>query len=297
MTEVKQEVRQFYDQVGWQLVNEDFYQNARYEDLRPVSREYIHRCHLRPTRFLNSSGRFLLDAGSGPIQYPEYLQYSSGYQYRVCADISITALREARLRIGNHGLFVVADISHLPFSDEVFDGIVCLHTIHHLPNEEHLSAYTEFHRVLIIERVGTIVNSWPGSRLMNLFDPLIRFANRLRWRWDLLTGKPHRNSVIANKSADQSITKSKPSQDQMPKGTFTERHDLVWIKEVVGEKMPLEIYVWRSVSVRFMRALIHPKLAGRLWLKGLYWFEEQFPHYFGKIGKYPLIVIRKREEV
>ncbi len=42
VSEVKQEVREFYDQVGWQVVGEDLYQNARYEDLRPVSQEYIH---------------------------------------------------------------------------------------------------------------------------------------------------------------------------------------------------------------------------------------------------------------
>ena len=44
---VKQQVREFYDQIGWQEAGEGVYQNAHYEDLRPVSREYIHRCHLR----------------------------------------------------------------------------------------------------------------------------------------------------------------------------------------------------------------------------------------------------------
>ena len=53
--------------------------------------------------------------GSGPIQYPEYLTYSEGYQYRLCLDISIVALIEARKRIGEKGLFVVADVSNLPF--------------------------------------------------------------------------------------------------------------------------------------------------------------------------------------
>ena len=104
MTEVKEEVRQFYDEVGWQLVGADVYQNARYEDLRPVSRQYIHDCHLRVARHLRPQGRYLLDAGSGPVQYPEYLEYSRNYQYRVCADISITALKEARRRLGEHGL-------------------------------------------------------------------------------------------------------------------------------------------------------------------------------------------------
>src|SRR5512143_479083 len=104
MTTVKQEVREFYDQVGWQEVSQGVYQNAHYEDLRPVARDYIHRCHLRVARHLKPAGRFLLDAGSGPIQYPEYLEYSRGYQYRVCADISITALKEARKRVGEPGL-------------------------------------------------------------------------------------------------------------------------------------------------------------------------------------------------
>ena len=65
--EVKEQVRQFYNQVGWQKVGEGIYQNARYEDLRPVSSDYIHRCHLRVKRFLKPDGVYLLDAGSGPI--------------------------------------------------------------------------------------------------------------------------------------------------------------------------------------------------------------------------------------
>ena len=78
------------------MESDGFYQNARYEDLRPVSREYIERCHLRVNRHLDRPGKFLLDAGSGPIQYPAYLTYMEGYQYRVCVDISIVALQEAR---------------------------------------------------------------------------------------------------------------------------------------------------------------------------------------------------------
>ncbi|MEI8132534.1 MAG: hypothetical protein WCG34_08875, partial [Leptolinea sp.] len=90
--DVKQQVRAFYDQVGWKTVGEGVYQNARYEDLRPVSREYIHRCHMRVKRYLQPSGDLLLDAGSGPVQYPEYLIYSEKYNHRVCLDISILAL-------------------------------------------------------------------------------------------------------------------------------------------------------------------------------------------------------------
>jgi hypothetical protein len=57
--------------------------------------------------------------------------------------------------------------------------------------------------------------------------------------------------------------------------------------------MDFEIRVWRSVSVRFLRALVHGPLGGRLWLRLLYWFEERLPHFFGEKGQYPLVIIRK----
>jgi len=289
-SEIKQQVREFYDQVGWQLVGEDVYQNAHYEDLRPVSRQYIHRCHLRVARHIKPAGRYLLDAGSGPIQYPEYLEYSRGYHYRVCADISIVALQEARKRIGDgnsggRGLFVVADIANLPFKPGVFEGEVSLHTIHHLPEEQHLQAYDELYRVLASNSQAVVVNGWPSSALMNAYDPLIRFANRLR---SFLRRR------LAKDEASHSPKKyAGPRKNKTPKGTFTNRHDVNWIKREVAGHLPLEIFVWRSVSVRFLRALVHPWLGGRLWLGMLFWLEERFPHFFGENGQYPLIVIRK----
>ncbi len=298
MPEIKQEVRQFYDQVGWQVVDNqagDIYQNARYEDLRPVSTEYIHNCHLRLARHLKPSGRYLLDAGSGPVQYPEYLEYSRRYQYRVCADISLTALQEARKRLGEHGLYVVMDVANLPFNPDTFDGIVSLHTIHHLPEEEHLQAYRELHRVLAPGSSGAVVNGWPTSKLMDRFEPLIRLANRIRHRMGQQTSAvSSADDRRRTKDDGQSATSDqRPATGDSPKGTFTSRHDVAWIKDEVGAFMPVEIRVWRSVSVRFLRALIHPKLAGRAWLKLLYWLEERYPHYFGENGKYPLIIIQK----
>jgi ubiquinone/menaquinone biosynthesis C-methylase UbiE len=295
MSEVKQEVKQFYDQVGWKLVGADVYQNARYEDLRPVSRQYIHECHLRVMRHLSPSGRFLLDAGSGPVQYPEYLEYSRDYQYRVCADISLTALQEARKRLGDRGLYVVADVANLPFKAEVFDGVVSLHTIHHLPEEEHLRAFRELYRVLAQGKKAVVVNGWSASRWVNYFEPLIRFANRLRHvfarlGWTVEESVDETNDAAGQRKAGRGKTGG------TPKGTFTSKHDAEWVKRDVGHYMPVEILVWRSVTVRFMRALIHPRLGGRALLRWLYALEERYPRYFGEHGKYPLIVIQKPEE-
>jgi len=290
--QIKEQVRRFYDQVGWREVGEGLYQNARYEDLRPVAREYIHRCHLRVAHHLAPVGSYLLDAGSGPIQYPEYLAYSQGYRYRVCADISLVALLEARKRIGEHGLFVVADIANLPFRAEAFDGAVSLHTIHHLPEGEHLNAYRELRRVLRPGRKAVVVNGWPSSRLMRLCEPLVWLSLRLRKAWGKIVRR--RGARPALEPGNDTVGRDNGRQEGVhPKGTFTSRHGVSWVKQVVGSECSLEILVWRSVSVRFLRSLVHPWLGGRFWLRMLYRLEERFPRWFGENGQYPLIIIKK----
>jgi hypothetical protein len=298
MSEVKQEVRQFYDEVGWKLVGDECYQNARYEDLRPVSQRYVHDCHMRVKEHLNPNGDMLLDAGSGPVQYVEYLEYSRGYRRRVCADISFTALEEARRRLGEHGLYVVADVANLPFKPESFDGIVSLHTIHHLPEEEHLQAFREIYRLLKPQASAVVVNGWSISPLMNVFEPVVRLANWIRYIYYRLARKSALQDDTDDQSKQQAGIKrankrALREENGTPKGTFTSKQDAAWIKAEIGAFIPVEILVWRSLTVRFMRALIHPWLAGRFWLRWIYRLEERFPHYFGENGKYPLIVIRK----
>jgi SAM-dependent methyltransferase len=283
--EVKGHVRQFYDQIGWQLVG-DFYQNARYEDLRPVSAEYIHRCHLRVKHYLKPDGSYFLDAGSGPIQYPEYLLYSEGYRYRVCADLSIVALEEARQRIGLHGLFVVADVANLPFISKTFEGIVSLHTFHHLPHSDHKKAYCEMMRILSPGCSAVVVNGWTDSPLMRRLQPLVGGMERLGKiaggiRKFFQPGKM-RSAVLAGLSP---VVK--------PTGTFINKQDAAGLRQELAGEMEFEIRVWRSVSVRFLRAVIHRMTGGKFWLRLLFSLEERFPVFFGEKGQYPLIVIRK----
>ncbi len=280
--EVKQQVRSFYDQIGWQRLADGLYQNARYEDLRPVAREYVHRCHLRINRHLKPQGRILLDAGSGPVQYAEYLTYSAGYQYRLCADISILALKEARERLGQHGLYVVMDVANMPFKRESMDGVVSLHTLHHLPLSEQKKAYAEIERVLAPASNAVVVNGWTVSPLMQRWQWLQRaMAGVGKWVFNLR----HPQKVA------QPAQAASPAAEK-PTGTFVEKLDAAWLKrELAGQEV--EILVWRSISVGFSRAVFHSLLAGKLWLKLLYRMEEWFPHYFGEQGQYPLVVLRK----
>lgn len=284
-TDVKGRVRQFYDRVGWQMAEGGLYQNARYEDLRPVARWYIRQCHLRVRHFLKPSGKFLLDAGSGPVQYAEYLTYSNAYQRRVCVDISIVALQEARRRIGEHGLFVVADVANLPFRSEPFDGIVSLHTLHHLPVEEQPKAYRELYRVLKPGSSAVIVNGWTDSPLMRRLNGLVRV---MEWIGAL------RNRLRGRAAATPATGEAK-KESRAPVGTFVRKLDAAWLGEILASQIPYQIYCWRSVSVRFLRAVIHDVTGGRLWLRILFALENRFPRWFGEKGQYPLIVLRKPE--
>lgn len=279
--QVKEQVRHFYDEIGWQKVAGDLYQNARYEDLRPVSAEYIHRCHLRVGRHIAPRGRFLLDAGSGPVQYAEYVTYSAGYTYRVCADISIVALIEARRRLGAHALGVVADVANLPFAPDAFDGAVSLHTLHHLPLEEQGKAYGEIYRVLAPGRSAVVVNGWTVSPLMR----------RTAWLVRLAEGLGRQVAAWRGRKAPAAPAKAEKKE---PTGTFINKLDAAWLRSVLLGKMNFEIRVWRSVSVGWLRALVHAPTGGRLFLRLLFALEERFPHWFGENGQYPLVVVRKQ---
>ena len=282
-TQKQNSVQDFYDQVGWQKVAQDRYQNTRYEDLRPVSSDYIRRCHQRVGRHLPPAGGMLLDAGSGPVQYDAYLAYSAGYKKRVCLDISIVALQEARKRLGEHGEYVVADVSRLPFVENAFDGVVSLHTLHHLSEEGQLNAYQEIYRVMKSGGSAVIVNGWTHSPLMGFFQPLVGVMEKAGIFIARLRGK----SAPSKKSVQTEGAPEKPT------GTFVKKMDAARLRAQLKPLMPFEIRVWRSVSVRFMRAVIHTALGGRIWLRLLFWLEERFPRWFGEKGQYPMVIIRK----
>ncbi|MEW5828266.1 MAG: class I SAM-dependent methyltransferase [Chloroflexota bacterium] len=272
MTDTKQEVREFYDNVGWQQEEDGLYQNARYDDLRPVAAEYVQKTRLRVNRVIAPTGRFFLDAGSGPVQYDEYLTYSEGYRRRVCFDISIQALTEARKRIGDHGLFVVGDIANLPFEADAFDAVVSMHTIHHLPMNEHKRAYLELYRVLAPGRSAAIVNGWTHPPLTAWLDNLIIISNRFR---RLLRGKTLR------------------AQPHNEKGTYVKKTSARWLRRELGADMSLEIRSWRSASTRILRTFITEKTGGKSFLRWLFRMEDKYPKFFGENGQYPLLVIRK----
>lgn len=281
--ENKNEVRAFYDEIGWKMESDGHYQNARYEDLRPVSADYIHRCHMRIPRYLEEGGRFLLDIGSGPVQYPEYMTYAKKFDIRVCFDISITALEEARQKIGEKGFYVVGDAANLPFAPETFDGIVSLHTFHHLSIDGQREAWKEVYRTLKPKRNAVVVNGWTESAMMKKWLPAVRFMETLGEIIAFLRGK---------RKLQQ---KKKNAEKQKPTGTFIQKMDAQWIRTELPKIAPsanITIRCWRSVSVRWLRAIVHNPY-GKGLLRRLFENEEADPETYGIRGQYPMIILSK----
>ena len=286
---VKRQVREFYDTFGWKPLAEGLYHDARYEDLRPVSREYVRRCRLRVTPHLPPTGRYLLDGGSGPIQYSEYLEYSRGYRFRVCLDISRLALNEARSRIGEHGLFVVGDISNLPFKSDIFEGVVSMHVVYHLPKEDQASTFREFFRVLKPSGKAVIVYSWgEHSTLMRLARFPMWMASRLL--------KMYRHMRFGRQRLDdvqgQGVDAEEVTIVQAP-SLFSFKYDYPWLRQQAGYLPGFDVRVWRTASSAFLRAFIYKPFFGQFWLRTLYWVEERAPHLLGRVGQYPMVLFEK----
>src|SRR6476660_6490520 len=160
---IEDQVRDFYEKTGWQAESgETVYADSElWEDLRPCAADYVSACRRKVLAFLPQTGERLLDAGSGPIQYPEYLEYSSGFSKRVCVDLSQRALDEARIKLGDRGEYVRASLLDLPFPEDHFDAAVSLHTIYHIERDRQEGAVRELLRVLRPGAMAVVVYANP----------------------------------------------------------------------------------------------------------------------------------------
>lgn len=271
-------IKQFYDEIGWTKSDENVFEDAQqFEDLRPIMKDYIHKCHLRVNEYLPLSGKFLLDAASGPIQYDEYLTYSEHYDYRICVDISFSALTEARKKLKDKGIYILCDLVDLPFKDDSIDTFVSLHTIYHIATELQLKAFAELHRVLKNNSQGIVVYSWGNaSGLMLFFKPRTLIKSIIG-----VFSKPKEAKIDT-----EAIKKA---------GFFFSAHSLSWFDNILKKEFDVDIAVWRTLNVAVGKRIIKNYLGGSLVVRILFFLENKFPRFFGRYGQYPMIILKKNK--
>jgi len=278
MREEKRIVKEFYDSFGWQKNADGVYKDtAEYVDLRPVLREYYHMTSMREKEFLKPHGKYFLDAGSGAIISQEALEYSSGYNKRVCVDFSANALVEARSKLKDRGLYVVADLTKLPFKDNIFDTTLCEHVLYHIPEDEQKTAILELYRTLKDNSNCVII-----YQRSNKIKQLVLKIPGIHSLWRRI--KNVRRKVAKEKGADSS---TRPP-------IYYKAHDYYWLKKTFSDNWDTDIRCWRSLSYTASRIFVPDNYLGRFLLKALFTLESKFPHFFARIGRYPMIIIRKQ---
>jgi ubiquinone/menaquinone biosynthesis C-methylase UbiE len=274
----KQQVRKFYDRVAWKRQASGSYTDAvRFDDLRSVTDEYRRRCNLRVNHYLKKRGKYLLDIASGPIQFPEYLTFSEGYDFRICADISHTALVEAKKVLDKRSFYIQCDITHLPFKANIINGIVSLHTIYHVPAAEQRNAFLELHRVLKPNGQAVVVYSWANHSLFMKVASLPYRAIGLARR-------------LVKKCKNIVPTTTLPTEPLL----YFRAFPYSWFKNNLKPIIHFDIVVWRSVNVAFLKTYIHRNLFGNTLLRWIFRLEELWPAILGRIGAYPMFILKKK---
>ena len=273
-SEEKKAAQAFYNEFGWQKSGDLFKDTERFEDTRPVSADYIHRCHVRVGRHLPKQGAYLLDVASGPVQFPEYEAYSQNFEKRVCVDLSLAALRAAQEKLGKRAIYLLGDITRLPIRDDACDAGISLHTIYHVPADEQRKAFHELRRAVRSDGPALVVYNW-GHHCFMMEVAMLPFK-LIKWPGQLV----------------RRLTKGRKKRKNAKGGLYYHPHPPAWVRAELTDLRP-EFRAWRSVSVPWLRKYVQPWLLGRLLLRMVFRAEETCPNLAGRFGQYPLIVLSK----
>jgi SAM-dependent methyltransferase/uncharacterized protein YbaR (Trm112 family) len=180
---IKLGVKKWYDEFGWKQTDAGLYGDTSLFSQIDQSAHafYEMSSHLSLLgRF--KGGDYFLDAGSGAIPHPEYLAYSWFYNYRICVDLSLTALQEAASKVGSKGFYCMADLCRLPFRDNVFDGIVSGYAIQHVPESDQRQALAELYRVLAPKKYCCVVTDLSPGSMRSILQKVTRLIRPVKER-------------------------------------------------------------------------------------------------------------------
>ncbi len=270
----EEKVSKFYNTVGWKTGGwegeEEITEDARrWEDLREHAKEYVSKCRLRVLRHIPDCGVNILDLGSGPIQYKEYLEYSKNFKKRYCVDLSSEALEKAQKKIGDHGVFLHGSFFDIPMEENFFDCAFSLHTIYHIHKDEQEKAVRKLICVTKPGKPVIIVYGNPNA----FFFPLLRLLLRVRNILKKLGGK------------------KKPGEDL---SLYSHVYPIEWWTRF-SDIACVKILPWRSFCSAIQKRLIPNNETGTKILDLLFNLEERFPDFFVKHFEYPMIILTKRK--
>ena len=268
-------VSDYYNKEGWDEKNGLTQDALRDEDLRNCAKEYISKCRLRTLKYIPSKGDKIIDLGSGPIQYAEYLQFSSNYKKRYCIDLSQKALDEAEKKLGKYGEYLHGSFFELDLPKDGFDCAISLHCIYHMDQNKQEDAIRKLLSIVKPGRPVIIVYSNPFSLEQVIIRP-IKFFIKLflnfvdYFRYSILQKEP-----------------------KFKRKFYFKPNSLFWWRRF-NKLAVVKIKPWRTFSAKMQKIIFPDNNLGKNLFKLLFLLEEKFPSLFVFLGTYPIIIITKK---
>ena len=267
----EERARQFYNTVGWENekgISEDA---KRWEDLRECAKDYVSKCRLRICEHIPQYGNNMLDMASGPIQYPEYLEYSKNFNKRYCIDLSAKALEEAKLKIGSHGEFLHGSFFDISLEKEFFDCAISLHTIFHIDKNQ---------QEIAIRKLIDVTK--PGKPVIIVYGNPDTIESKLKSFSPRKIFKQFKKVICKkNNNHKQKIT------------LYFHLFPLRWW-ERFNDVAEVKILPWRSFDSATQKILFPNNGFGRKMFNVLYYLEDRFPNFFARYFQYPMIILTKK---
>jgi len=264
MNSTEKTVFDYYKDKGWETNGEFTGDAIKAEDLRENSQEYVSKCRMRTFEHIPESGKYILDMASGPVQYPEYLEFSKNFEKRYCVDFSEKALEDAKEKLGDRGEYLCGNFFDLEIEDSFFDCSISLHTIYHMDKDKQAEAVRKLIRVTKPGKPIVIVYSNP-----NTFTSLITPLKLLRTVKNLIVKRPEQ-------------------------GIYFFSHPNKWWNQF-SDEAEVKYYPWRSFGSHYQKKLIPNNPMGKSLLKKLFALEEKYPKFFVNNFQYPMIVLTKKD--
>jgi ubiquinone/menaquinone biosynthesis C-methylase UbiE len=260
-------VSNFYNTVGWETEKGITEDAKRFEDLRQCAQNYVSKCRLRILRHIPISGDSMLDMASGPIQYKEYLEYSSNYRKRYCVDLSQQALDAAREKIGDHGEFLLGSIFDIPLKKDFFDCVVSLHTIYHIDKDKQDE---------VVRKLVEVVK--PGKPVIIIYSNPDGINSRLGWIKKILNYRPR---LICD-----------PKLKEESSSLYFYPHELKWWNRF-NDIADVKILPWRTFGTNIQTKIFPNNAIGSKLFTVLFFLEDKFPNFFVKFSTYPMVILTK----
>ena len=275
MSSAEELISDYYNKEGWDENNGNTQDALRDEDLRNCAKEYVSKCRLRTLKYIPPKGDKIIDLGSGPIQYPEYLLFSSNYKKRYCIDLSQKALDEAKKKLGKYGEYLHGSFFDIDLPKDSFDCAVSLHCIYHMDQNKQEEAIRKLISIVKPGKPLVIVYSNPFSLEQLIIRPtkffiklFINFADNMKYL----------------------IFQKRPKSRRK---FYFKPNSLFWWRRF-NKLAVVKIKPWRTFSAKMQKIIIPNNNFGKKLFELLFLLEEKIPSIFVFLGTYPIIIITKK---